>query len=268
LTDVANRRDLDVGTRARQKTTFICTYVHRYRALRRRGTKIADVTRMNTTATTFPLWSSAPDVSAIDTCDDVESHAAPRVSSDFELAQAAGRGEMAAFEELYQRHNRRVFSLCVRMLQNTSEAEDLAQEVFIQLFRKIGSFRGESAFTTWLHRMTVNQVLMHFRKRSVKLEKTTEEGETPVQIVTGTSDPLHMPVVDRIAIDKAVAQLPNGYRSVFILHDVEGHEHEEVARILGCSVGTSKSQLHKARMKLRRLLKKQSPPRMYPVSVS
>lgn len=169
---------------------------------------------------------------------------------------------MAAFEEVYQRHNRRVYSLCLRMTQSAPEAEDLAQEVFIQLFRKIGSFRGDSAFTTWLHRMTVNQVLMHFRKRSVKMEKTTEEGETPVQIVTGTENPLHMPVVDRIALDDAIAQLPNGYRTVFILHDVEGHEHEEVARILGCSVGTSKSQLHKARMKLRRLLKKQSPPRM------
>jgi RNA polymerase sigma-70 factor (ECF subfamily) len=145
------------------------------------------------------------------------------------------------------------------MTQNQSEAEDLAQEVFIQLFRKLGSFRGESAFTTWLHRLTVNQVLMHFRKRSVKLEQTTEEGETPVQIVVGTANPNSMPVVDRIALDKAVGQLPPGYRTVFVLHDVEGHEHEEIARMLGCSVGTSKSQLHKARMKLRMLLKKQNP---------
>lgn len=183
-------------------------------------------------------------------------------NSDFELAQAAAKGEMAAFEELYQRHNRRVYSLCLRMLQSPHEAEDLTQEVFIQLYRKIGSFRGDSAFTTWLHRMTVNQVLMHFRKRSVKNEKTTEEGETPVQIVSGTENPRKMPVVDKIALDRAIAQLPNGYRTVFLLHDVEGHEHEEVARILGCSVGTSKSQLHKARMKLRKLLKKQAPPRL------
>lgn len=185
--------------------------------------------------------------------------------SDFDLAQASAKGDMAAFEEIYQRHNRRVYSLCLRMLQNTHEAEDLTQEVFIQLFRKIGSFRGDSAFTTWLHRMTVNQVLMHFRKRSVKNEKTTEEGETPVQVVPGTGNPGKMPVVDKIALDRAIAQLPNGYRSVFILHDVEGHEHEQVARILGCSVGTSKSQLHKARMKLRKLLKKQAPPRFIPL---
>jgi RNA polymerase sigma-70 factor (ECF subfamily) len=142
------------------------------------------------------------------------------------------------------------------MASNAAEAEDLTQEAFIQLYRKVGSFRGESAFTTWLHRLTVNQALMHFRKKSVKNELTTEEGETPVQIVHGTENPFRMPIVDRIALDKAIAKLPNGYRTVFLLHDVEGHEHEEIARILGCSVGTSKSQLHKARMKLRGLLSK------------
>ncbi|HEY0323625.1 MAG TPA: RNA polymerase sigma factor [Pyrinomonadaceae bacterium] len=181
-------------------------------------------------------------------------------ATDYELAQSASTGDIAAFELLYERHNRRVYSLCLRMTQNASEAEDLAQEVFIQLFRKIGSFRGESAFTTWLHRLTVNQVLMHFRKRGVRMEQTTEDGETPIQVVTGTENPLHMPVVDRIALDKAVSQLPPGYRTVFILHDVEGHEHEEIARMLGCSVGTSKSQLHKARMKLRMLLRQQIQP--------
>jgi RNA polymerase sigma-70 factor (ECF subfamily) len=167
----------------------------------------------------------------------------------------AGQGDMSAFEELYERHNRRVYSLCLRMTQNVSEAEDLTQEAFIQLFRKIGSFRGDSAFTTWLHRLTVNQVLMHFRKGSVKRERTTEDGETPVQIVRGTEDPNAMPVVNRIALDKAIKELPEGYRTVFVLHDVEGHEHEEIAKILGVAVGTSKSQLHKARMKLRTLLK-------------
>jgi RNA polymerase sigma-70 factor (ECF subfamily) len=177
--------------------------------------------------------------------------------TDYELAQRAATGDMQSFEQLYERHNRRVYSLCLRMTQNTAEAEDLAQEVFIQLFRKIGSFRGESAFTTWLHRLTVNQVLMHFRKRGVRLEQTTDDGETPVQVVRGTEDPMKMPVVDRIALDKAIAQLPPGYRTVFVLHDVEGHEHEEIARMLGCSVGTSKSQLHKARMKLRGLLRQQ-----------
>lgn len=179
----------------------------------------------------------------------------PAPQSDHALAIAAGEGDMEAFEQLYERHNRRVYSLCLRMTQNAAEAEDLAQEAFIQLFRKIGSFRGESAFTTWLHRLTVNQCLMHFRKRSVKLEKTTEEGETPVQIVRGTENPNAMPVMDRIALDNALKQLPPGYRTVFVLHDIEGHEHEEIAKMLGVAVGTSKSQLHKARMKLRKILR-------------
>ena len=99
--------------------------------------------------------------------------------SDYDLAQASSKGDMIAFEEVYNRHHRRVYAICLRMLKNSNEAEDLTQDVFIQLHRKIGSFRGDSAFTTWLHRLTVNQVLMHFRKRTVKFEKTTEEGETP-----------------------------------------------------------------------------------------
>jgi len=185
-----------------------------------------------------------------------------KLMADFELAQAAAKGDMPSFEEIYNRHHRRVYSICLRMLQSTSEAEDLTQDVFIQLYRKIGSFRGDSAFTTWLHRMTVNQVLMHFRKRTVKFEKTTEEGETPDQMVPGTIDPNKMQIVDKIALDNAIAQLPAGYKNVFVLHDVEGFEHEEVARILGCSVGTSKSQLHKARLKLQKLLKKKANPRL------
>ena len=179
----------------------------------------------------FPIWP-ATNVAT-------NSQTEPAPLSDHALAIAAGKGDLKAFETLYERHNRRVFSLCLRMTQNGAEAEDLAQEAFIQLFRKIGSFRGESAFTTWLHRLTVNQVLMHFRKRSVKLERTTDEGETPVQIVRGTENPNSMPVMDRIALDNALKQLPPGYRSVFLLHDVEGHEHEEIAKILliRCSSG-------------------------------
>ena len=182
--------------------------------------------------------------------------------SDYDLTQLSASGNMTAFEEVYNRHHRRVYAICLRMLKSVSEAEDLTQDVFIQLHRKIGSFRGDSAFTTWLHRLTVNQVLMHFRKRTVKFERTTEEGEMPVQTVIGSEKPGKMPIVDKIAIQNAVKQLPNGYRNVFILHDIEGFEHEEVARILGCSVGTSKSQLHKSRLKLRKLLKKKSPPRL------
>jgi RNA polymerase sigma-70 factor, ECF subfamily len=179
-------------------------------------------------------------------------------ATDLELCQMATGGNIAAFEVIYQRYHRRTYSLCLRMSNSQTEAEDLTQEVFIQLFRKAGSFRGDSAFSTWLHRLTVNQVLMHFRRRSVKNEKVSEDGEMPEQTVQGTADPNKMPVVDRIALKKAIAQLPNGYRNVFVLHDVEGYEHEEVSRMLRISVGTSKSQLHKARLKLRGLLIKQN----------
>ena len=172
----------------------------------------------------------------------------------------AATGDVAAFEELYQRHYRRVYSLCFRMTRSASAAEDLTQNVFIQLFRKLKTFRGASSFTTWLHRMTVNEVLMHFRKNVVKKERTTDDGITPTQIVSGTQNPNRMSVVDRIALDEAVQQLSPGYRAVFILHDVEGYEHEEIGKILGCAVGTSKSQLHKARLKLRRLLREQRRP--------
>jgi RNA polymerase sigma-70 factor (ECF subfamily) len=179
-------------------------------------------------------------------------------ANDFSLCQLAAGGNLAAFEMLYQRYHRRTYSLCLRMTNSQTEAEDLTQEVFIQLFRKIGSFRGDSAFSTWLHRLTVNQVLMHFRRRSVKNEKTSEDGEIPEQIVSGTANPNKMFVIDRLALNKAIEQLPPGYKKVFILHDVEGYEHEEIARMLRLSVGTSKSQLHKARLKLRGLLIKKN----------
>jgi RNA polymerase sigma-70 factor (ECF subfamily) len=178
-------------------------------------------------------------------------------TTDLELCRKAAEGNLAAFEVIYQRYHRRTYSLTLRMTGSQTEAEDLTQEVFIQLFRKVGSFRGDSAFSTWLHRLTVNQVLMHFRKRSFKNEKTSEDGEMPEQTVVGTSDPGKMRVIDRIALKNAIAELPKGYKNVFVLHDVEGYEHEEVARLLGISVGTSKSQLHKARLKLRGLLIKQ-----------
>lgn len=174
---------------------------------------------------------------------------------DYELAQRAAAGDMTAFEELYVKYNRRVFGLCLRMMQSRAEAEDLTQEIFITLFAKLGSFRGEAAFATWLHRLTVNHVLMHFRKGRVRRERTTEDGETPLRIVSGTANPDRMAILDRITLDSAIEQLPPGYRLVFILHEVEGREHHEIAELLGCSIGTSKSQLHKARMKLRRLLR-------------
>src|SRR5256885_17115008 len=171
---------------------------------------------MTTETLNFPVFHSDQGVQADEVVFSKDPPSTPDVKmmADFALAQAASKGDMAAFEEIYNRHHRRVYSICLRMLQSTSEAEDLTQDVFIQLYRKIGSFRGDSAFTTWLHRMTVNQVLMHFRKRTVKYEKTTEEGETPVQIVSGTANPERMRIVDKIALDNAIEQLPAGYKNV------------------------------------------------------
>jgi RNA polymerase sigma-70 factor (ECF subfamily) len=174
---------------------------------------------------------------------------------DYELAQRIAAGDMQAFEELYGRYHRRVYALCLRMTNNVPEAEDLAQEVFIHVYHKISSFRGESAMMTWLHRVTVNKVLMYFRRNAVRRERTTVDGESPEPVAQARETPGHALAVDRIALDRAIAQLPPGYRAVFILHDVEGYEHSEIARICQTAVGTSKSQLHKARKKLAEMLK-------------
>ena len=182
-------------------------------------------------------------------------------SSDPALARRAGSGDMSALGELYRRYNRRVYSLCRRMAANTAEAEDLTQEVFIKLFYEAGTFRGESAFTTWLHRLTVNVVLMYLRKHRRRFERPTQDKEIPEQAAPGTERPSVMPVFDRLELDRALAGLPPGYRAVFVLFDVEGYTHDEIAQLLGCSAGTSKSQLHKARTKLRALLRGRQPRR-------
>lgn len=183
--------------------------------------------------------------------------------TEAEAIERAKQGDAEAFQVLYDMHKRRVYSLCLRMTANTAEAEDLAQEAFLQLFRKIGTFRGESAFSTWLHRLSVNVVLMHLRKKGlpvVSLEETTQstggEEDTPKKDF-GAEDVALAGSIDRLQLRKAVDSLPPGYRTIFVLHDVEGYEHNEIATIVGCSIGNSKSQLHKARMKLRDLLKMQ-----------
>lgn len=171
----------------------------------------------------------------------------------------AQQGDAAAFERLYRLHNRRVYSLCLRMVGNTAEAEDLTQEAFLQLFRKISTFRGESAFSTWLHRLAVNVVLMRLRKKTgaeTSLEQMTEPDEESggPRRDFGTPDLRLSGSIDRVNLQRAVDQLPPGYKAVFLLHDVQGYEHNEIAEIMGCSIGNSKSQLHKARMRLRELL--------------
>jgi RNA polymerase sigma-70 factor (ECF subfamily) len=189
---------------------------------------------------------------------EVQRQGKDRDPNEAELIERAKLGDAQAFQALYDKHKRRVYSLCLRMTANTAEAEDLTQEAFLQLYRKIGTFRGESAFSTWLHRLSVNVVLMHLRKKSlpvVSLEETTQGEEDTPKKDFGAEDLALAGSIDRLQLQKAVDDLPPGYRTIFVLHDVEGYEHNEIATIVGCSIGNSKSQLHKARMKLRGVLK-------------
>jgi RNA polymerase sigma-70 factor, ECF subfamily len=174
----------------------------------------------------------------------------------------AQQGDHQAFAQLYSLHKRRIYSLCLRMVGNTAEAEDLTQEAFLQLHRKIATFRGDSAFSTWLHRLAINVVLMQLRKKGLSLisldeamEPTPDDGPSRS---FGAPDLMLAGAIDRLALERAVAELPAGYRLIFILHDVEGFEHNEIAAMLDCSIGNSKSQLHKARLKLREALRAQT----------
>jgi len=179
---------------------------------------------------------------------------------DEELARLAADGDAAAFDEIYSRHRRFVYSLAVRMTGNQADAEDLTQESFVSVLRRVGSFRGEASFTTWLYRLVINQVKMHFRYRSSRPEMQTSDGEIPERWQGGVrrTDPAKQ-LIDRLAIEQAVRMLPTGYRSAFILHDIEGYKHAEAARLSAHTVGTSKSQLHKARASLRAALSGRSP---------
>jgi RNA polymerase sigma-70 factor (ECF subfamily) len=164
------------------------------------------------------------------------------------------------FERAYRMYSRRVYSKCLRMVGNEAEAEDLTQEVFLQLFRKMDSFRGESAFSTWLYRLALNVVLMRLRRKSLpttSLEEVIElkEGIFTLHQVLGTPDSALTFAIDRLNLERAVTQMPAGYKQIFLLHYVEGYGHREIARILGLSIGTSKSQLYKARVRLRQLLR-------------
>ena len=182
-----------------------------------------------------------------------------------EAIRLAQQGDERGFERIYRLHSQRVYALCLRMVRgNSAEAEELTQESFLQLFRKIGTFRGESAFSTWLHRLAFNIVLMRLRRRSyqvVSMDEMLEPGEaTPgLHEYIGGPDRRLSGSVDRMDLEWALKQLPRGYRAVFILHDVQGYEHNEIAAIRGCSLGNSKSQLHKARARLRQLLQTAGP---------
>ena len=182
-----------------------------------------------------------------------------RESPEAKEIRRAQRGDAAAFERLYQKHSGRVYALCMRMLRNSDEAEDSTQEVFLQVFRKIQGFRGDSAFSTWLHRVTVNTVLMRLRRNRLiqkPINSDPEQGEETGRgrPELGEPDARLEGYVDRVTLEKAIGQLPPGCRLMFVLYDIQGYAHREIAKIVGCSVGNAKSQLHKARTRLRQLL--------------
>lgn len=178
--------------------------------------------------------------------------------TEAEAIRQAKDGDAAAFEYLYQAHCKRVYGLCLRMIKNRAEAEDLTQQAFLQVYRKIGTFRGESGFSTWLYRVTANIVLMHLRRRkpteilSEDLERHSSDDKGPGE--HGTSDISMLGAIERLHLKRAIRKLPAGYKKLFLLHDVFGYQHNEIAGLLGCSTGCSKSQLHKARKRLRQLL--------------
>jgi RNA polymerase sigma-70 factor, ECF subfamily len=187
-----------------------------------------------------------------------------QADSDLTEAEAiaqAKNGIAAAFEYIYKTHCGRVFSVCLRMIKNRAEAEDLTQQAFLVLFRKIGTFRGEAGLSTWLHRVTVNIVLMHLRRRKpaeiLASDLESDSSDSEVSREHGPSDTSMLGTIERLNLMRAIRKLPPGYKQLFLLHDVMGYRHGEIAELVGCSIGCSKSQVHRARKRLRCLLQGQ-----------
>ena len=176
-------------------------------------------------------------------------------SAELDLVDRCRRGELGAFEELYRAHSGRLFSLAVRMLGNPADAEDQLQEIFLSAHRKLDSFRGESALGTWLYRLAMNQILDHVRSRAARTGQLTDGLDDTSLLADAGGHRLADRAIDRIDLERALAELPEGCRAAFVLHDVEGLEHREVSEVLGIAEGTSKSQVHKARLRLRGLLR-------------
>lgn len=175
-------------------------------------------------------------------------------AADLALAQRCRSGDAAAFDELYRAHAGRLYNLLFRMAGSAAEAEDLLQEVFLHAHRKLGSFRGDSTLGTWLYRLAVNHCLDVLRGRQAKMTRSTDSLDQDGADEPAATAPAIPTAISRLDLERSIARLPPGCRAAFILHDVEGFEHQEVAKMLGVSEGTSKSQVHKARMKLRAML--------------
>jgi RNA polymerase sigma-70 factor, ECF subfamily len=175
-------------------------------------------------------------------------------NAEARLVERCRRGDSGAFEDLYRQHAPRIYGLACRMTGSTSEGEDLLQEVFLLVHRKLGSFKGESSLGTWIYRLATNCCLDFLRSRQHRQQRTTDSLDD-VLPVRGSGTATFK--IDRLELERAILQLPAGYRAAFVLHDVEGFDHAEVAAQLGIAEGTSKSQVHKARLKMRELLQGQ-----------
>ena len=177
-------------------------------------------------------------------------------TAELELVERCRSGELGAFEELYRTHSGRLYSLAVRMLGNPADAEDLLQEIFLSAHRKLDSYRGEAALGTWLYRLAMNQILDHVRSRAARSGQLTDGLDDASLLADASGHRLADRAIDRIDLERAMLELPEGCRAAFVLHDVEGLEHREVSEVLGIAEGTSKSQVHKARLRLRGLLRR------------
>lgn len=179
--------------------------------------------------------------------------------ADLELVRRCRDNQAGAFEELYRTHAGRLYNLVFRMVGSATDAEDLLQDVFLHAHRKLASFRGDSSLGTWLYRLTVNQCLDFLRGRQTKMTRATSSLDHDNAVEPAATMPAVPTAVSRVDLERAIAKLPDGCRAAFVLHDIEGFEHNEVARLMGVSEGTSKSQVHKARTKLRALLTRVTP---------
>lgn len=181
--------------------------------------------------------------------------------SEAEIIDRAKAGDPGAFHWLYEKHYRRVFALSWRMVGNHALAEELTQDTFLQVFRRLNTFRGDARFSTWLHRIAVNETLMSLRRRQhiveeLPLEESDDESNRPSLLEhLQIADRRLLASDDRVRLEHAISQLPSGYAAIFVLHDVFGYAHHEIAELLGCTVGNTKSQLHKARLRLRSALR-------------
>jgi RNA polymerase sigma-70 factor (ECF subfamily) len=176
--------------------------------------------------------------------------------TDLALVARCREGDLGAFEELYRTHAGRLYSLAFRMLGNAADAEDQLQEIFLSAHRKLESYRGDAALGTWLYRLAMNQILDYVRSRAARAGQLTDGLDDATVLADALGHRLADRAIDRIDLERALGELPEGCRAAFVLHDVDGLEHKEIAQVLGIAEGTSKSQVHKARLRLRGLLQR------------